>query len=278
MGDSVSDKPREVSRAISSLVQLDQVRRLVEVGCGDGRLAIRLAASIEAGGTVLALDRDREAIERARRLVRQAGAANVEFSWGNAYELPLADGAVDGVVCSSLLCSVAQPERVVREMCRVVRPGGVVVAAEPGGPQLVRQPEDERFTRLSAKLHSAFRIGWLKRGADQEIGLRVAEIFLRHGLRELAAEGICQVHLLSDRRRHPQDVLEQLRVEAASLPPPTLAMLRQGGISKAELEEHRQRAGKRLSRYATDPACIEESGYIRVMPPLIVTTGRKPTG
>lgn len=276
--DSVSDKPREVEWAIASLVELDRVRRLVEVGCGDGRLAIRLAGSIAAGGTVLALDRDREAIGRARRLVRQAGTANVELSWGDAYELPVEDGAVDAVVCSSLLCSVARPDRVVGEMCRVVRPGGVVVAGEPGGPQLVHEPDDERFAQLSAKLNSAFRIGWLKKGADQEIGLRVAEIFLRHGLRQLAAEGVCQVHLLSDRRRHAQDVLEQLRVEAASLSPPTLAMLRQGGISKRELEEHRQRAGMRLSRHVSDPACIEKSGYIRVMPPLIVTAGRKPVG
>ena len=207
---------------------------------------------------------------------RAAGLSNLTFEVGDVYDLPLPDGYADVVICSSLLCSLREVDRAVKEMCRVVSGGGQLAVAEPAGGQLFHDPDDKRFAYLSEKLNDAFRRGWKAKGADQSVGLKIPGIFLQNGLEEIAAEVVCQVHLLCDHRRDFQEIVDQFSTEASQLPEPAVAMLAKGGMSKQELKEHNSRAHRRFSHFLSHPPEVRRSGYIRVMSPLLVFVGRRP--
>src|ERR1700716_922201 len=72
-------------------------KRVLDLGCGDGRFALGvapLAAKVEG------LDPDEEAIAAAKKAARKAGARNVRFSVGAAQRLPHPDGSFDVVILS----------------------------------------------------------------------------------------------------------------------------------------------------------------------------------
>jgi malonyl-CoA O-methyltransferase len=105
---------------------LGDVRGLavLDVGCGTGRHAIRLAA---AGATVEALDFSPEMLARARR---KAGAAAVAFRAHDLAEpLPFPAGAFDRVVCGLVVDHIADLAGLFREMGRVCRATGCVVVS-----------------------------------------------------------------------------------------------------------------------------------------------------
>lgn len=102
--------------------------RVLDIGCGDGALAVRLAA---AGAYVVGFDAD-PALLRMAALRADAAGVSVEFTTGRAEALPLISGHFDIVVAVTVLCFVANPDLVFREIARVLRPGGAVVIGELG--------------------------------------------------------------------------------------------------------------------------------------------------
>ncbi len=149
---------------------LAQARAVLEVGCGTGVVAGELACIISA--RVVGLDVDSEMLSFARR--QRHGATCVQ---GDARVLPFSDGAFDAVVCHYLLLWLADPALAVREMARVVRPAGCVLAcAEPDyGGRVDHPPEMASLGRLQAE---ALR----QQGADPELGRRLGELFVAAGL------------------------------------------------------------------------------------------------
>jgi SAM-dependent methyltransferase len=96
-------------------------RRVLEVGCGSAPCARWLAA---AGAEPVALDLSRGMLRHAAALNTAAGVA-VPLVQGGAERLPFADGVFD-LACSAFgaVPFVAEPDRVMREVARVLRPGG----------------------------------------------------------------------------------------------------------------------------------------------------------
>jgi SAM-dependent methyltransferase len=113
-------------RARDRLLGLGPGGRALEVCCGLGEDARRLAGLVEPGGSVVGLDASRGLLERAR-------LAAPELTWvvGDARELPFEESCFDAARVERALQHIAEPERVLAEMVRVVRPGGVVLACEP---------------------------------------------------------------------------------------------------------------------------------------------------
>ncbi len=110
---------------VSSLVR--QHAAVVDVGTGTGELLVPLA---RAAGKVIAVDRSEKMLEVCRQRVAGAGLKNVEFRLGEAETLPVADEECDTAFCSMLLHHLAEPDQGVREMARVVKPGGRVVISD----------------------------------------------------------------------------------------------------------------------------------------------------
>lgn len=102
--------------------------RILDVGCGDGLLGIRLA---QQGASVTGLDADQRMIDTARDNSSKA-QADVTFVRGHVEKLPFADGTFDVVVAVTVLCFVTDGRSAVREMARVLRPGGRLIIGELG--------------------------------------------------------------------------------------------------------------------------------------------------
>jgi ubiquinone/menaquinone biosynthesis C-methylase UbiE len=97
---------------------------VLEVAPGPGFLAIELAR----GGKlrVTGLDVSKTFVELARKNAEAAGM-RVEFRQGNASEMPFGENSFDLLVCRAAFKNFSEPERALREMHRVLRPGGTGV-------------------------------------------------------------------------------------------------------------------------------------------------------
>lgn len=102
--------------------------RILAVGCRDGVLATRLA---QGGARVTALDASAGMLAAAHRRARAAGV-EVDLVGGDAGNLPFPTGQFDCVVSVATLCFVDNPRRAIREMVRVLKPGGRLIFGELG--------------------------------------------------------------------------------------------------------------------------------------------------
>lgn len=98
--------------------------RVLDVGCGTGEITARLAAEL-TGARLVGVDLIEDHLRLARE--RHAGlAGRVEFRAGDAFALEFEPDSFDLTLCRHVLQAVAEPERLVAELVRVTRSGGVV--------------------------------------------------------------------------------------------------------------------------------------------------------
>jgi ArsR family transcriptional regulator len=116
---------RVASLAIEKLLPSDLT--LADIGCGTGSLTFELA---RFAGKVVGIDLSNEMLRRARALSRERGVQNVEFRQGDVFDLPLAAHSVDAAFCVMVLHFLPDPARAVGALCRIVRPGGVVILVD----------------------------------------------------------------------------------------------------------------------------------------------------
>ncbi|KAJ6447221.1 ubiE/COQ5 methyltransferase [Purpureocillium lavendulum] len=106
--------------------------RVLDVGCGPGTITVDLAALVApGGGRVTGVERAADVLVQARSLASARGLSSeaVEFVVGDANALDFPDGAFDVVFCHQVLQHVKDPVGVLREMRRVAKPAGGIVAA-----------------------------------------------------------------------------------------------------------------------------------------------------
>jgi SAM-dependent methyltransferase len=101
---------------------------VVDVACGTGIVARLVAPRVEASGTVVAVDINHAMLTVGRSLPTPEGAA-IDWREGSALSLPLPDNAFDLVLCQAGLQFFPDRPAALREMYRVLRPGGRVAVS-----------------------------------------------------------------------------------------------------------------------------------------------------
>jgi ubiquinone/menaquinone biosynthesis C-methylase UbiE len=126
-------------RASFLLPKLRPGMRLLDCGCGPGSLTVGLAKVVAPGRTI-GVDVAPRQIARAERLAMQQRARNVSFGVANVYDLPFPEMTFDVVFAHNLLEHLRDPLRALREMRRVLKPGGLVAVRDPDHGALVWAP------------------------------------------------------------------------------------------------------------------------------------------
>ncbi len=113
------------ARAIAHLV--DPELTVVDVGTGTGILACELA---RLGIRVIAIDHSPRMLDAARAKIEREELAGIELRQGEASELPLDAATVDAALAHMVLHYLPSPGEAIREMARVVKPGGSVIVVD----------------------------------------------------------------------------------------------------------------------------------------------------
>jgi len=111
--------------------------KVLDVACGTGDLAIELARRVGPQGEVIGSDFSEGMLDLARKKDTRRGSAGpagagsrIAWEWGNALELPYADNRFDAATVGFGARNFSDLDQGLREMTRVVRPGGRVVVLE----------------------------------------------------------------------------------------------------------------------------------------------------
>ena len=107
---------------------------VLDVACGTGAVALELVRRY--GCRVVGIDQSPEMLAAGRRRVQEAGeAAHISLREGHAEKLPFDDASFDALTFTYLLRYVDEPAAALRELARVVRPGGRIASLEFSVPE-----------------------------------------------------------------------------------------------------------------------------------------------
>lgn len=145
-------------------LELQPGDRVLDVGCGPGRLAIAFAERVGPTGSVDGIDAAVEMINRASSLARKRGVV-ATFQVAYAQQLPFPDATFDAVACTLALHHVAGDDQptAVGEMYRVLKPHGRLLIAEfhksqgrrPAGPRWLRHSGEDMLDKAVGLVHAS---------------------------------------------------------------------------------------------------------------------------
>jgi SAM-dependent methyltransferase len=152
--------------------------KVLDVGCGAGDVSFLVADVVGPAGTVIGLDRNADLLETASARAKAAGRTNVTFVAGDLRNAPVPDD-FDALVGRLVLLYLRDAAEGIRQACRHVRPGGIVVFDEPDMTEgHIAIPPSEEHTRVGNWIRAAFS----RSGADIHMGSKLAETFVEAGL------------------------------------------------------------------------------------------------
>jgi len=161
--------------------------KILDLGCGFGRHAFEAA---RRGANVVALDAGREEVEGVAATFAamvEAGELSTEnlhvaSVQGDALALPFPDGTFDRVICSEVLEHIPNDVGAMRELARVLRPGGTMAITVPRfGPELINWALSDAYHNVPGGHIRIFRKSQLKKRLTS-VGMQVTGHHYAHGL------------------------------------------------------------------------------------------------
>ena len=170
-------------RFLVSRVPVGPQQTVLDVATGTAAVAIELTR--RTGCRIVGLDQSPEMLETGRQRVDEAGLADrIELVEGSADRLPFDEGSFDALTFTYLLRYVEDPEATMRELARVVRPGGTIAMLEFGLPRGLARAAWELYVRIGLPVLGALvSPGWRRVGSF--LGPSIRDFHRRHDVVEL---------------------------------------------------------------------------------------------
>lgn len=206
--------------------------RLIDCGCGPGSISVDLARTVAPGG-VIGIDLREDAVAHGRALARERGIPNVVFQAASVYRLPYADGSFDAAFACAVLQHLAAPLAALKEIRRVLKPGGVIGIADGSSTITFRYPTNpllESWDKLRG-LEREFNTGRPPEALQLRALLREAGLARTQSSGTLTTEGGPPAGSLEETRRVAQNQLIRLRGVLGKL------AIAQGWATREELEQ-----------------------------------------
>jgi SAM-dependent methyltransferase len=173
--------------------------RVAEFGCGYGRFASMLLPLLSAGTSYTGFDSAATLISKGKEIFADSPYP-VSFLRGDTHHAPLRDRNFDVTIAHLVLMHVPDSERVLREMIRVTRPGGLVIACDAsrnGSNALLHIEETNEQENLPLEIFQTVnRSIRNESGVDYNIGMKTPVVMHRLGLENVQARVSDAVALL----------------------------------------------------------------------------------
>ena len=182
--------------------------RVIDLGCGPGGVLHLLGKRVGPTGSVVGIERSPHFVALARRFVADHALSQVEVREGDAYDTGLPRATFDGAHMRLVLVNVPEPERIVREMVSLVRPGGWVASFEADFLSHICDPPLPAWTRLleAYAAHSAAQ------KVDLFVGRRTHRLFRDAGVSDIRVDAVVHVYPPGhDRRPILRDFINNVR-------------------------------------------------------------------
>jgi ubiquinone/menaquinone biosynthesis C-methylase UbiE len=166
-----------------AMLELGLGDHVLDVGCGAGDDVRALARIVGPTGRAIGVDVSETMVASARS--RGAGLELPgEFQTADAYQLDFPDAVFDAGRADRVLHHLDDPGRALRELARVVRPGGRVVVTEPDFDTFVIDHPDHALTR---RIRTAYATGAARNGG---LGRHLYALFVDHGFTGIRVEPV----------------------------------------------------------------------------------------
>ena len=173
----------------TAVADLHEGETVLDLGSGAGADVLISARRVGATGKAIGLDMTDEMLDLARANAAEEGVANVDFVKGYIEDIPLPDDAVDVVISNCVINLSADKGKVLREVARVLRPGGRFAVSD-----VIADDNMDAATRADMEQWTGCVAGALTRGqfeaALADAGLVDLEIRETHRVHEHASSAI----------------------------------------------------------------------------------------
>ncbi len=178
------DRRNADTHAAYLLPHLRSGMRLLDFGCGPGTLTVGLAAAVHPGD-VHGIDMEESQIEMARSAAAAGQHGNATFHVGNVYELPFEDDYFDVAHCHAVLMHVPDTDAALREVKRVLKPGGIIGSREMIAGSSFSDPAGEHIPEAWATFGRLL----MANGGHPEMGKELKRRLLEAGFVDIRATG-----------------------------------------------------------------------------------------
>ena len=169
---------------------------LLDVGCATGSITVGLAEAVSPG-QVTGVDISEVEIARARERTADNKISNIRFEVGDAYQLAFPDNSFDALFSHNVLEHIPEPGRALKEMQRVLKPGGVIGIRDVDYGGFLIAPDDGVLERWFAIVEKDLAT----RGMHTRLGRSLGGLLYEAGFIEVEASASYDVYADPERCR-----------------------------------------------------------------------------
>jgi ubiquinone/menaquinone biosynthesis C-methylase UbiE len=210
---------RDVKEESFRIIASTRPSRVLDAGCGVGTDLVSLASHLPASSEITGLDTSEALLARAAERTKEI-YGRCSLVRGDLAKIPFRDGAFDACRVDRVLQHLREPESAVRELVRVLRPGGTLVAFDNDWDTLAISLDNQDTA-------ARIRLAWLESFASGRIGRDLPSLFETCGLTAVSSEprtlelrGLPVAERVFDLR----DLMERMVKSGALLPPESAAV------------------------------------------------------